>query len=518
MSLQASMRHFSIKTRMRGAIAVVLLLLSLVGGTGLYGMLTIKHLGDEFVHHSLEETETFGKLQAALGAMRRASLMMLLAAGQPDQVEAAYQKWQGAVTTVRGLSAHMTEGEADEDNAILAKMAPDLDSYVEQIQKAKGDLASGALSGTSALTALGGVVKLAEGMDVRMSEIEVVLNAEVAEGVAEQEAAVSLIEVLFAASVLVAVLVVVPTTIWNQVSICQPIDEARQLAQSIAKGHLTNTVHQQGKDEPAALLGSLADMQSALRHLVGNVRESADYISTASSEIASGNMDLSSRTENAASSLQQTASSMEQLTHTVRLSAESAGQANGMATQAADAAERGSKIVAEVVSNMGDIRTSSHRITEIIGVIDGIAFQTNILALNAAVEAARAGEQGRGFAVVASEVRSLAKRSAEAAREIKQLINASGDKVESGTRLVNDAGQAMEEILRSVGHVSHIIGDITTASSSQSVGISEVNMAVTQLDQMTQQNAALVEESAAAAASLQEQATRLAQIIQTFHV
>src|SRR5690606_16944813 len=244
----------------------------------------------------------------------------------------------------------------------------------------------------------------------------------------------------------------------------------------------------------------------------------ADSIAVASSQIASGNMDLSSRTESTASSLQQTSNSMEQLTGTVQHSAESARQANALAQGAATAAHRGNSIVTEVVSNMDEIDSTSKRINDIIGVIDGIAFQTNILALNAAVEAARAGEQGRGFAVVAGEVRSLAQRSATAAREIKQLILASGEKVASGTRLVHDAGTAMQEIITSVQRVSDIIDEISSASTQQSQGIGQVNQAVSDLDHMTQQNAALVEQSAAAAASLKDQAQSLTQAMAAFHM
>ncbi len=262
-------------------------------------------------------------------------------------------------------------------------------------------------------------------------------------------------------------------------------------------------------------------LQQALRHVettISAVRASAESITTASTEIASGNLDLSQRTESAASSLQQTASSMEQLTATVRHSADSAVQAKGLAASAAQVALRGGAVVSQVVTTMGDINGSSKKIADIIGVIDGIAFQTNILALNAAVEAARAGEQGRGFAVVASEVRSLAQRSAEAAREIKSLIGASVDRVEAGTRLVADAGQTMSEIVASVQRVADIIGEISAATGEQSSGIGLVNVAVSDLDHSTQQNAALVEESAAAAGSLKEQAARLVQLVATFHV
>jgi len=271
---------------------------------------------------------------------------------------------------------------------------------------------------------------------------------------------------------------------------------------------------------PATTAGALALKQALgrVQQTLLQVRASAGSVTTASDEIASGNHDLSSRTEQAASSLQQTASAMEQLTATVRNSAESARQANQLAASAAEVAQRGGSVVSQVVSTMDEINASSKKIADIIGVIDGIAFQTNILALNAAVEAARAGEQGRGFAVVASEVRSLAQRSAEAAKEIKGLIGASVERVEAGSKLVADAGQTMGEIVGSVKRVSDVIGEITIASGEQSDGIGQVNTAVTQLDQMTQQNAALVEESTAAAESLRTQAQRLAQALAGFRL
>jgi len=301
-------------------------------------------------------------------------------------------------------------------------------------------------------------------------------------------------------------------------SITGPITRAMRVADSVAGGDLSREVPVDGRDEFAALMRSLGAMTRSLRALVGQVRQSTDSIGTASSEIATGNQDLSTRTEQTAASLQETASSMEQLTGAVRQSADSARQANQLASSAAEVAARGGSVVSQVVSTMDDINASSRKISDIIGVIDGIAFQTNILALNAAVEAARAGEQGRGFAVVASEVRSLAQRSAAAAKEIKGLIGASVERVEDGSRLVSAAGKTMSEIVVSVQRVSDIIGEITAGTSEQSDGISQVNVAVGNLDQMTQQNAALVEESAAAAQSLREQAARLSEVVGNFRL
>ncbi|MGY0195615.1 methyl-accepting chemotaxis protein [Leptothrix sp. BB-4] len=298
--------------------------------------------------------------------------------------------------------------------------------------------------------------------------------------------------------------------------ICGPIESVCRQAERMGAGDLTQPFDTSRPDEIGDLQRALAATQSALGRTVSEVRVSVDSIHTASREVAVGNQDLSGRTEQTAGSLQQTASSMEQLNGSVRQTADAARTANQLANSAAEAAQRGGEVVSQVVANMDEINASSRKIAEIIGVIDGIAFQTNILALNAAVEAARAGEQGRGFAVVASEVRNLAGRSAEAAREIKSLIGASVEKVDSGARLVGDAGSTMQEIVASVARVNDIIAEITAATSEQSSELGQINGAVLQLDQMTQQNAALVEQSSAAAESLNEQAQRLNQVVQVF--
>lgn len=299
-------------------------------------------------------------------------------------------------------------------------------------------------------------------------------------------------------------------------SITHPLKSAVDVATKVAAGDLTTSVSASSKDEIGDLMHALREMNGGLRKIVEDVKRGTDMIATASSEIAAGNVDLSSRTEQQASSLEETASSMEELTSTVRQNSDNARQANQLAITASDVAVKGGHVVSQVVDTMGSINESAKKIVDIIGVIDGIAFQTNILALNAAVEAARAGEQGRGFAVVASEVRSLAQRSSAAAKEIKLLIGDSVEKVDIGAKLVDQAGTTMDEVLTSIKRVTDIMGEITAASQEQSAGIEQVNQAITQMDQVTQQNAALVEEAAAAAASLQDQATALAGVVSTF--
>ncbi|MFZ6647015.1 methyl-accepting chemotaxis protein [Undibacterium sp. TJN25] len=303
---------------------------------------------------------------------------------------------------------------------------------------------------------------------------------------------------------------------WLTMGIIVPLRKAVDTAQRVAEGDLTGNIQVESKDETGMLTQALKDMNGSLVRIVGQVRIGTDTIATASGEIASGNMDLSSRTESQASSLEETASSMEELTSTVKHNADNARQANKLAESASEVASKGGSVVSQVVDTMGEINESARKIVDIISVIDGIAFQTNILALNAAVEAARAGEQGRGFAVVASEVRNLAQRSAAAAKEIKTLIGNSVEKVETGSRLVEQAGATMDEVVASVKRVSDIISEITSASQEQSAGIEQVNQAITQMDEVTQQNAALVEQAAAAAGSLQDQAAELANVVGIF--
>jgi methyl-accepting chemotaxis protein len=298
----------------------------------------------------------------------------------------------------------------------------------------------------------------------------------------------------------------------------QGLSEITQILMAIAKRDLTQRITR----DFAGTFGEMKDYCNEtadnLASVIGEIREASETITSGSGEIAKGNADLSSRTEQQAANLEETASSMEEITSTVQLNAENAKRANGLASNASSVATEGGKLIENVVGTMAEIHTSAARIADIIGVIDGIAFQTNILALNAAVEAARAGEQGRGFAVVASEVRTLAQRSANAAKDIKELISDSVDKVESGNKLVNQSGQTMGEIVEAITHVNEIMADIASSSAEQAAGIESINEAIVQMDEMTQQNAALVEEAAAAAESMNTQAKQLGQRVQTFDI
>lgn len=315
-----------------------------------------------------------------------------------------------------------------------------------------------------------------------------------------------------------SVLLAIAAAVWIIRSIQRPLQSAVEVADKVAEGDLTSHIQVHSKDELGMLLASLQRMQASLVQTVQTVRSGAEGVATASSQIAMGNSDLSSRTEEQASALEQTAASMEQLGSTVRQNADNARQANQLALSASTVALEGGEVVGQVVDTMRGINESSRKISDIIGVIDSIAFQTNILALNAAVEAARAGEQGRGFAVVAGEVRNLAQRSAEAAKEIKGLISDSVERVELGSQLVDKAGNTMTEVVNSIRRVTDIMGEISAASSEQSQGVAQVGEAVTQMDQTTQQNAALVEESAAAADSLQKQAQELVDAVSVFRL
>ena len=321
-----------------------------------------------------------------------------------------------------------------------------------------------------------------------------------------------MIVALMAACIVIGLIMAV----WVARIVSRPLQAAVNVAQRVADGDLTADIRSSSKDETGQLMTSLKAMNDSLLKIVTEVRQGTDTIATASNEIATGNLDLSSRTEEQASSLEETASSMEELTSTVKQNADNARQANQLAVSASEVAIQGGNVVGQVVDTMGSINDSSKKIVDIISVIDGIAFQTNILALNAAVEAARAGEQGRGFAVVASEVRSLAQRSASAAKEIKTLIDDSVEKVGTGSKLVAQAGTTMQEVVASVRRVTDIVGEISAASQEQSAGIEQVNQAITQMDEVTQQNAALVEEAAAAAQSLQDQAGNLARVVGVF--
>ena len=406
---------------------------------------------------------------------------------------------------------------ASDEQAVLAEVAAARKDYLASRDDARQRRAGGDAEGAKAL--LKDKVEPAVAKYVALQQKFVKLQESRAEEMRNAVGAERMRTVWMVAVVMGLIVVgLAVSNVFLVRSIRGPLHALARAADRIGHGDLTVELDTRRTDELGQVTRSLAEMRDALRGIVSQVRESTGSIQLASAEVASGNMDLSQRTEQAASNLQQTAGAIQQLSGTVRQSADAASQANQLASSASAVAQRGGEVVSQVVATMDEINASSKKISDIIGTIDGIAFQTNILALNAAVEAARAGEQGRGFAVVAGEVRSLAQRSAEAAREIKTLISASVERVSQGTQLVDRAGTTMVDIVGSIQQVSSLMGQISTASQEQSQGVAQVGEAVTQMDQVTQQNAALVEESAAAAQSLRAQAEQLVRAVSVFRL
>jgi methyl-accepting chemotaxis protein len=450
--------------------------------------------------------------QVHIGVYRTMALIASLDEPKIKAYRADLARQMGGVKRVVSVIVESHGGDA-ELRDVAARFGKQIDTYQAQADSAI-DLAS--VDPNTGIAAMQGAdstfAGLSKTMDGMVKRVEAGSHEAMQAADQKSRQAAWLLAALGLLSAVVAV-----TLSWlMQRKLTAELQRAAGIAGEVAAGNLAVDATSHRTDEVGDLMHALGAMIAQLGRSMRAVRDSSNSIHTASAEIATGNLDLSVRTEQTASNLQQTASSMEQLTGTVRQSADSARHANQLANSAAEVAARGGLVVSQVVTTMDEINTSSRRIADIIGVIDGIAFQTNILALNAAVEAARAGEQGRGFAVVASEVRSLAQRSAEAAKEIKGLIGVSVEKVQDGSQLVADAGRTMTEIVSSVQRVSDIIGEITAAAAEQSDGIGQVNTSVNQLDQMTQQNAALVEQSSAAAESLKDQAARLAEVVGTF--
>lgn len=519
MKLELLMRRLSIRLRMWGAIGMMSASLCLVGGIGIAAQLYANSITVHLVTRDVSSLSEVAHLQQAMRDLRINEKDMVIQ--YENSIEASKHKeaWTAAFAEIEKSAQTLSPLlPKEEQRQQLTLILNHLHQFKTEFAPMAAQLES--MGFPSAQVAAATIGKLQPIIDNANSSLAA-LAAELQKSTEtnQQDLQVNLNKViwLIVGVTLLVLAILVPLTLVNMNSICHPIDQAERMARAIATGDLSaQQMDTQGNDESTRLLQSLSDMQTALTQLVGQVRNTTDSIATASAEIASGNQDLSVRTELTANRLQQSASSMDQLTATVRQSAQASQQANQLAASAGQVAARGGHVVAQVVSTMNDIQVSSRKISDIIGVIDGIAFQTNILALNAAVEAARAGEQGRGFAVVASEVRSLAGRSAEAAKEIKGLIGASVERIDAGTRLVTDAGQTMEDIVASVKRVTDIMGDISRSSSAQDREIQEVNAAVANLDEMTQQNAALVEQSAAAAQSMREQAQVLTTLVAMF--
>jgi methyl-accepting chemotaxis protein-1 (serine sensor receptor) len=510
------MKNLKISTRLVVLIGALAILLMAVGLTGLSGISQSNAALKSVYEDRTIPTGQLGDVQHKV-LLNRLAIANAVLDPTPETLAKGIADVSNNLVAIQKIwDAYMATSLTAEEAVVAKKFVEDRTRFVQEgLQPAVAALRAKDIEGAHRLI-LEKIRPLSAPVE---AGVEALMEIQIKEAKAEYAAAAARYTTTQAwcSATIVAGMLFAVLFGWSLIrGISRSLQEALEVATAVGQGDLTHTLHLDGKDEVAQVLIALAGMQTNLAQVVSTVRQGSDAVATASAEIAQGNHDLSARTESQASALEQTAASMEQLSATVKQNADNAHQANKLAQSASTTAIQGGKVVASVVETMKDINESSKKISDIISVIDGIAFQTNILALNAAVEAARAGDQGRGFAVVASEVRSLAGRSAEAAKEIKRLINASVERVELGTTQVDQAGNTMEEVVRGIKRVTDLMGEISAASNEQSLGVSQVGEAVMQMDQVTQQNAALVEEMAAAASSLKSQAHELVETVAVF--
>jgi methyl-accepting chemotaxis protein len=511
-------KNLTIRMRLILLIGFLSVLLAGIGGAGLYA-LDAANDGLQSVY--TKRTVPMGQLGQIryLIASNRLAIETTLVTSYPDYIKQQADLVEKNIAEITRLwDEYMASGLTEDEHELAKNVLQLRQAFVSQgLKPAVVALRANDLGEAGTIA----VEKMRPLSDPVLSGLDALLKLQLYRGNVEYEKAEDRYHVVLAAGAGVVgagVLIAILMGFFIIRGIVRSLASAVRMADAVAAGDLTVEIEARSKDEIGRLLHAMKRMNASLTHIVSGVRDGTAAISSASGQIAAGNADLSSRTEQQASSLEETASSMEELTGTVKQNADNARQANQLAVGASTMAVKGGEVVGQVVHSMSSINESSKKIADIISVIDGIAFQTNILALNAAVEAARAGEQGRGFAVVASEVRTLAQRSAAAAKEIKALITDSVTKVEDGSKLVDQAGQTMEEIVTAVKRVTDIMAEIAAASQEQTSGIEQVNQAITQMDQVTQQNAALVEEAAAAADSMQEQAQSLTQAVAIFRL
>jgi len=512
--------RLSIRARLYFGTAFYLLLLVLIGAMGYVALDRTRGTLQELFDQRVQTLTDMSELRTTLGNLTLAEKEIIINYNNTVEVAKLRESWAATLDALRKSLGEVRQRQAQDApfTATVDKALEEIRQYESGIKPILQQIEDALLDGAGGGAYANRFRKHTADADKLLADLAASARTQMDEARDGVQARTATMAVLIGVALLLGLAVLIPLTFFSVRSITQSLGTASRLAERIATGDLTEDVQVQQQDEVGQLIGAMGRMQEALRALVHQVQEAAANISTASSEIANGNQDLSQRTEQTASNLEETSASMEMLTGTVQQSTESSRHASDLASSAAQVAGRGGEVVSQVVQTMEQITLSSRKIGDITGVIDGIAFQTNILALNAAVEAARAGEQGRGFAVVASEVRSLAQRSAEAAKEIKALIGSSVERVEAGSALVGQAGHTMTEIVDGVRRVSDIINEISASASEQRENISQVGQAVRQLDQMTQQNAALVEQSAAASQSLREQAMGLLSAVSRFRL